>query len=534
MFGQKKNEGGRPRWLIPLEIGITAVFLILAPSLLGDAGGKISWLAGFVPIIGILMAAAVVFTSLPKVKEDFPGQLAYLNVPGYRRRRGFNWLIIGTAYAFLYWGRYNINPAIIALGGKDMVDDFQVIFSVGTWVYGLSFLVNGPLTDRFGGRFSMLVGVAGATVANLLIGAAVWLCACDVMSHGQLFYAMIGLYALNMYFQSFGAVAIVKVNSAWFHVRERGVFGSVFGILIALGIYFAYDVTDMVLKQTEQAVQMAFFVPAIALAAILVLLFIVAKDRPSLAGFKDFKTGDATENQEGVRADPPLKVFRMMLFSPVIMTVACIEFCSGFVRQSLMQNFKLFAKSTNITDSFVYENWGLVLCIAGIIGSVVAGTISDHLFRSERGPVAAVLYAGMLAGSVVLCFTLGVPEVGWVVAAMSLCVIGVHGMLSGTFTQDIGGTKNVGIVTGLIDGFVYAGSGMQAAIYHFILPKEEALSSPDNWWTWPVALVPMIIVGLVLSYRVRHARRNLEVKKKAEAAAKKAAAKADGATTTVS
>jgi hypothetical protein len=32
------------------------------------------------------------------------------------------------------------------------------------------------------------------------------------------------LYAANMYFQSFGAVSIVKVNAHWFHVTERGGF----------------------------------------------------------------------------------------------------------------------------------------------------------------------------------------------------------------------------------------------------------------------------------------------------------------------
>ena len=50
-----------------------------------------------------------------------------------------------------------------------------------------------------------------------------------------------GLYGLNMYFQSFGAIAVVKCNAPWFHVRERGVFGAIFGILISLGIYFAFD-----------------------------------------------------------------------------------------------------------------------------------------------------------------------------------------------------------------------------------------------------------------------------------------------------
>ena len=49
------------------------------------------------------------------------------------------------------------------------------------------------------------------------------------------------LFALNMYFQSFGAVSIVKVNASWFHLRERGTFGGIFGILISLGLYFAFD-----------------------------------------------------------------------------------------------------------------------------------------------------------------------------------------------------------------------------------------------------------------------------------------------------
>jgi len=44
-----------------------------------------------------------------------------------------------------------------------------------------------------------------------------------------------------MYFQSYGAVSIIKVKAYWFHVRERGVFGAIFGALISIGIYFAFD-----------------------------------------------------------------------------------------------------------------------------------------------------------------------------------------------------------------------------------------------------------------------------------------------------
>ena len=54
-----------------------------------------------------------------------------------------------------------------------------------------------------------------------------------------------------MYFQSFGAVAIVTVKAPWFHVRERGTFSTIFGTIISAGIYFAFDWGYAVVKATR-------------------------------------------------------------------------------------------------------------------------------------------------------------------------------------------------------------------------------------------------------------------------------------------
>jgi OPA family glycerol-3-phosphate transporter-like MFS transporter len=70
---------------------------------------------------------------------------------------------------------------------------------------------------------------------------------------------------------------------------------------------------------------------------------------------------------------------------------------------------------------------------------------------------------------------LGTPVLGWSVLFMSLCVIGVHGMLSGTASMDFGGSKSAGVVTGVIDGFVYLGTGTQALLYGRILPQGDAI-----------------------------------------------------------
>jgi OPA family glycerol-3-phosphate transporter-like MFS transporter len=184
-----------------------------------------------------------------------------------------------------------------------------------------------------------------------------------------------------------------------------------------------------------------------------------------------------------------------------------------------MQWFRTYAKHTDATlglkETFVYEHWGLLLCVAGIMGGTVAGVISDRVFQSRRGPVAGILYAAMAVSAVVLTFTYETPIVGWLVIFMTMAVIGVHGMLSGTASMDFGGKKNVGIAVGIIDGFVYGGTAAMSITYAMILPTEElsesgeivgATTDPANWLSWPVSMIPVAIIGLLLATRVWNAK----------------------------
>ena len=102
-----------------------------------------------------------------------------------------------------------------------------------------------------------------------------------------------------------------------------------------------------------------------------------------------------------------------MLTNPIILTIALVEFCSGFIRQAPMQWYRTFAKQTDsvlhLKGDIIYDNWGMWLCVAGISGGVIAGVISDRVFQSRRGPVAAILYLGVTLGSIALLFLFNVP-----------------------------------------------------------------------------------------------------------------------------
>jgi OPA family glycerol-3-phosphate transporter-like MFS transporter len=456
-----------------------------------------NWVKDLAPIFLLLLVVTVVMARLPRV--------ALGHSDAFRRRRTLNWLPLGLTYAFLYMGRYNLTVSKNAFGELMSNADFGTIFFWGTVTYGVSFVINGPLTDRFGGRAAILVSATGAAVMNMLMGVATWgMLTKQPWAVGLPLVPVFSvLYAGNMYFQSFGAVSIVKVNASWFHVRERGVFGGIFGILISLGIYFAFDWGAFIVKRAPT--WWVFFIPAALLAVFVVIDTFLVRDTPVDAGHKNFDTADASSGDDGPRLGA-LQVASLMVRNPVILIIAGIEFCSGYLRNAIMHWYIIFAKQTGIMENFVPKNWGMLLCCAGILGGVVAGIISDRVFDSRRGPVASFLYGGMLVGAVVLTTLLGSPLLGWMVVFMSLCIIGVHGMLSGTASMDFGGRKNVGVAVGLIDGCVYLGTAAQSLLLGQILPTGDAAKVPSNWLSWPIAMIPLSLLGLFLATRVWNAK----------------------------
>jgi OPA family glycerol-3-phosphate transporter-like MFS transporter len=444
-----------------------------------------------VPILILCAVIAVVVRRLPKVDVDHSA--------AYRRRRAANWLPLGLTYAFLYMGRYNIVALLVK--GQISGKAFGVVDGVGSAVYGLSFLINGPLCDRLGGRFTMLVSAAGAAACNIAIGVLY-----ASKGHPPDTGALLGLFALNMYFQSFGAVSIVKVNAAWFHLRERGTFGGIFGILISLGVYLAFDWAPKIADLTSP--EWLFLAPGVILAAMFVVCWVLVRDNPSDAGFPDFDVADASSGESGA-PEPALKLIKRLLTNKTILTIAGISMCAGFIRNGVLKWFKTFAGGVGGAGSFLYGHWGMASCIAGITGGMFAGIISDHLFHSRRPPVATVLFSIVLFGALATVPLLGSPLiVSWFVAGMLMAVIGINGMMSGVASMDFGGKRGAGTATGLIDGFVYFGTTAQDIVYGFLLPEKGSAAAKEvsSWYAWPIAMLPVAVVGIALSLTVWNAR----------------------------
>lgn len=456
----------------------------------------------------------------------------------FRVRRFLNWFPMGLAYAFLYMGRYNLTVAQKALGDNLMPKDaFGWIFGIGAWVYACSFIINGPLTDKIGGRRTMLLSTFGALTVNFFMG----LCLYGITNWGwqiSVISTFTVLYAVNMYFQSFGAVAIVTVKAPWFHVHERGTFSTIFGVLISLGLFFAFDWGFAIVDATRGTIKgdlglwaaifravagtggtgvdqnwWIFFTPAILLGICWVVMLLWLRNAPGDAGQVTFFTGEGSLNAAGER-EPFKTVFLRIITHPVLIVVCLIELCSGVLRNGVMHWYPLFAADCGFKKSFfVTNNWGLVLLICGVIGAVLTGWFSDKIFHSRRAPMAAISYFLMFVSAVVLTFWLSgnVWYAGIAVMVISTSVIGVHGIFSGTATADFAGSKNTGAAVGIVDGMVYLGTGLQSIVIGNLVPTGEAAKTASNWGAWPVVLIPFAMIGLALAIKIWNAKPKVHI-----------------------
>lgn len=445
--------------------------------------------------------------------------------PDFRRRRAFNWLSLGILYAFFYMTRYNytaIAPLLAdTLGWRNT--ELGVFETIMPLVYGLSVVLNGPFADRVGGKRAFLFGAAGVTVMNLLFGLAAFAVVTPAtwegvgmahhvvapatlrfgLSGGSLLTMMAIVWGINGYFQSFGALSIVKVNAQWFHVRERGTFSGIFGVLIRMGLLLAFQGVPLILLFLPW--QYGFWIPGLCVGVMVLVNWRWMENSPKDAGLGEFDTGDSVEVDDG-KPSSLGEILRKVFASRVMWMIAVGSMMIGFVRRSVVDAWwpKYFVdfhgadKATFVTYlPYVIATWGIAL--AGIAGGFVFGIASDRTFGGRRAPVITFGFLGM-ALTLVLFGISDHVQMGPVLAAcflvlLSFFVNGAHGMIGGAASMDFGGKKAAASAAGLFDGMQYLAGA-------FVGMGVGYVTTTWGWEAWHWAPIPFALFGAWLMSRL--------------------------------
>jgi len=417
---------------------------------------------------------------------------------GFRARRGLNWGFLGLLYTSFYMCRYNFSIANKAISEEFGFSraDMGTIITTSLFAYACGQIINGLLTDRLGGKRAMLIGAAGTILMNLCFGAAS-------------FAGMLGLFiavrGVDGYLQAFGAPGMVKINAAWFRHRERGRFSGIFGFMINLGRFGIFTLGPALLAGFSILGlihipplhwRWLFWAPSIICALAAVSMALTVKETPEEAGFHGVIPDDSGPGERGVRAQVG-QVIRTIASNPAIWITACAYACTGAVRQAVDQWFPRYMQELHHVDlkSAQFQFLAFLIPFVASAGSLLAGYLSDTVFKGRRAPVAALLYFTETVIILLAAQFHGVNAAILFLVLISFTANSTHSILGTAAPMDIGGRRMAGFALGLIDSFQYFGGSLAGWFLGHLLDK-----SLGNYFYF---MAPFGLIGGLLMLTIR-------------------------------
>jgi OPA family glycerol-3-phosphate transporter-like MFS transporter len=396
----------------------------------------------------------------------------------YKRLRLQVFLGIFFGYGAYYLLRKNFSiamPYLIDEGFSKAELGFAL--SAISIAYGISKFVMGTVSDRSNARTFLTLGLLLSAAVSLLMGLVPFFTSSITIMFIMLF--------LNGWFQGMGWPPAGRILVHWYSVSERGnktaiwnVAHNVGGGLMAPLAVAGASIFSVVLGSEYGAFEGVFILPA--LVAILVAIFSYAtiRDTPQSMGLppiEEYRNDYPTKEKKTLETELTTKeiLFKYVLNNKWVWAIAVANIFVYFVRYGVLDwapTYLSEEKSFTMDESswayFLYE-W------AGIPGTLLAGWVSDKIFKGRRGPAGFVFMLGVLIAVLVYWFN---PAGNPTVDIIALIAIGflIYGpvMLIGLQALDYVPKKAAGTAAGLTGLFGYLGGTVSAtAIMGLIVEK---------------------------------------------------------------
>ena len=391
-------------------------------------------------------------------------RLAHTREARFERWR---WAILGItwlAYVGFYFTRKSFAVAKVgilsdpemamtksAMGLIDM--SYGIAYAVGQFLWGMC-------CDRFGSRRVILGGMAGSILVAVLMGFS---------THNMLFGVLFFLQGLC---QSSGWAPLTKNVSSWFSRRERGRVFGFWSTNYAIGGMLASGFAGYVALQFGSW-RYAFILPAVVLGLVAVLFFFFQRNRPQDVGLTSVEKYHG--EPEGVLmpgapavAKPGFWVtVKAVLGNPMILRLGAIYFLLKPIRYALLFWGPVIIyerMGTNIGETAFISAF---FEAAGPVGVILAGYLSDKVFRARRIPVIVLGLLGLAA--ILFSFnaiTAANSRVAMmlVLAAIGCFLFGPDSLIASTCAVDFGTKEGAGSAAGFINGMGSVGQSLGLAL----------------------------------------------------------------------
>lgn len=383
-------------------------------------------------------------------------------------------VLLVAAYASIYLCRANIEPAITMLSVQVGYDNEQTgaIFAAALAAYAIGKVVLGAVGDVVGGKAILVLAMGTAVVASLLIGALDWPAA--VGTHAALW--VVGAFVvLNRFGQSGGWGGIVHIAARWFP-SERS--GAVMGVVST-----SYDVGNVAALLLCAALvhfgagwRTLFLVNPLLLAGVLVAVLLGLKGGPGDANSRASAKLDAETRWKVEAAPEEERVALRALLARLIRTrelwmAVLLSFLLTFVRAGFMTWTPRYLYDVSTAAGSATALSGSIaksafFGVAGVMGSLIIGRLSDRWGPGRRAGIMAASLAALLLAVLALAHAHVTDPLGAaaIIGLAGFFLLGPYSLLAGAITLDIAGKRGASTTAGIVDGVGYVGASLAAIV----------------------------------------------------------------------
>ena len=337
--------------------------------------------------------------------------------------------------------------------------ELGLIGSALLFVYAVGKFMNGFIADYCNVRRFMATGLVVSAVINLLMGVLGLFNGVAALPSMVVFMSFAVLWGINGWVQSMGSPPGVISLSRWFPQSKRGTYYSMFSTSPYIGEFLSFIITGVVVGALGW--QYGFIVAAIAgFIGTLIILFFVS-DTPESKGLPSVQTlsGEQMTTQDKM---PTKELQKFILRHPGIWVIALSSAFIYITKYAIAGWGVLFLQKAH---GFSLEDATQIIAFSaafGVLGTVLAGWLSDRVFKSDR--VKPAILSGILSSLSLFLFLFvggGFVLNIFYVSLFSLSVGVLYCIVAGLMAVDIVPRKATGAALGVVGISSYIAAGMQ-------------------------------------------------------------------------
>jgi OPA family sugar phosphate sensor protein UhpC-like MFS transporter len=381
----------------------------------------------------------------------------------YRRQRVRIMLAITVGYAIAYTCRLALSVVKKPLidEGIFTATELGLIGSGLFYAYAFGKLVNGFLADHANLRYFFALGVLLSALLN--VGMAL----------STTVAISLALWALNGWFQGFGAPSGVVAMAQWFTAGERGRRYGIWSTAHSLGEGLTFvGVAGLVTLYGWRA---GFWGPGVICVVVAAALVVLMRDRPETMALPPVAVWRA---EHGAPAPPPAngttwQEQRAIFRRPAIWILALSSAMIYVTRYAVNSWGVLFLQEERGLSLMQAGSVISVNTLSGILGAVTYGFLSDSLFGGRRPP-ANLLFALLELAGLAMVFFVPSSSLTFLTAGFFLFGFGLTGLvtsLGGLFAVDIVSKRAAGAVMGLVGVFSYLAAAVQENVSGVLIDR---------------------------------------------------------------